>query len=216
MNTEENQCLHLLQNVTNECQSLARFFVFSALQLFKILGCREDFAVVLATIGPPENCRRRLAFGPGGTPQEISRGQARASGRGPRSPRQPGHAPAGHQRSFWRRPPSSISATTRRLEQLGPPAIGQRPGPFLRCPAGAWRHSAPLPGAASAGPDLPPANLLRRPSGTGTGRPRTDHGKPPARKWRSHVVRLRPCRSFGFIVSLWSIRIPPLPGCAYA
>ena len=176
MNTEENQCLHLLQNVTNECQSLARFFVFSALQLFKILGCREDFAVVLATIGPPENCRRRLAFGPGGTPQEISRGQARASGRGPRLPRQTGHAPAGHRRSFWRRPPRTVSATTRRLGPVGPPASDQHSGPFLRYPAGARSDPERFPGAASAGADLPPANLLRRPSGTGTGRPRTDHG----------------------------------------
>ncbi len=43
---------------------------------------------------------------------------------------------------------------------------------FLRCPAGARSHPARFPGAASAGADLPPANLLRRPSGTETGRSR--------------------------------------------
>ena len=137
---------------------------------------RTELAVARAIIRPTENGRRRLAFGPGGTPQEISRGQARASGRGPRLPRRTGYAPAGHRRSFWRRPPRNLSATTRRLWQIGSPAMGQRPGPVLRCPAGARRHSARFPGAASAGADLPPANLLRRPSGTGTGRPRTDHG----------------------------------------
>ncbi len=49
-------------------------------------------------------------------------------------------------------------------------------GLFLRCPAGARSHSARIPGAASAGADLPPANFLRRPSGTGSGRPRTRDG----------------------------------------
>ena len=179
---------------------------FSVLQRFKIRAPREDFAVALAISRPPEHCRRRLALRPGGTPPESSRGQARASGRGPRLPRRTGHAPAGHRRSFWRRPPCSIAATARRLGQLGPPAIGQHPGQFLRCPAGAGSHSARFPGAASAGADLPPANLLRRPTGTGTGRPRTAKGRPPAREWRSKLVRLRLRRAV-LIVSLWCIRI---------
>ena len=85
----------------------------------------------------------------------------------------------------------AVSATARRLRQVGPPMIGQHPGPFLRCPAGARSHSARFPGAASAGADLPPANLLRRPSGTGTGRPRTDKGKPPAQACCSQLTRLR-------------------------
>ena len=178
---------------------------------------RDDFAVALAISRPPENCRRRLALRPGGTPQEISRGQARASGRSPRLPRRTGHAPAGHRRNIWRRTLRSRSSTTRPLGQVRPPAIGRYPGPFLRCPAGARSHSARFPGAASAGADLPPANLLRRPSGTGTGRPRTDKGKPPAQEWRLNLVRLR-LRLSAFIVSLWSIqsvglafRFPPLP-----
>ena len=127
----------------------------------------------------PEGRRRKLAGG------------ARASGRGPRGPRRTGHAPAGHRRSFSRRPSHSVSATARHLGQVGSPAIGRCPGPFLRCPAGARSHSPRFPGAASAGADLPPANLLRRPSGTGTGPPRTDKGKPPAREWRSKLLRLR-------------------------
>ena len=85
----------------------------------KILARREDFAVALATSRPPENGRRRLALRPGGTPQEISRGQARASGRGPRWPRRTGHAPAGHRRNFWRRSARSVSVTARRLGQAG-------------------------------------------------------------------------------------------------
>ena len=150
---------------------------------------REDFAVALATIRPPEDCRRRLALRPGGTPQEISRGQGRASGRSPRLPPRTGHAPAGHRRSFWHRPLRSFSAPARRLGQIASPGSSVQPGPFLRCPAGARSHSARFPGAASAGADLPPANLLRCPSGTGTGRPRTGKGKPPAREWRSKPVR---------------------------
>ena len=120
----------------------------------------------LATRRPPEKCRRRLGLCPGGTPQEISRGQARASGSSPRWPRRTGHAPAGHRRSFWRRPSRSVSALARRRGQIEPPAIIRNPGPVLRCPAGARRYSRWFPGAASAAADLPPANLLRRPSGT--------------------------------------------------
>ena len=180
--------------------------VFSVLQLFKILARREDFAVVLPISRLPENCLGRRTFGPGGTPQEISRGQARASGRGPRLPRQTGHAPAGHRRSFWRRPRRSVSATTRRLGPVGPLASDQHPGPFLRCPAGARSDPARYPGAASAGADLPPANLLRCPSGTEAGCSCTDQGKPLARDWRYKLARLRLRRPV-FIVSLWSTNI---------
>ena len=95
---------------------------------------------------------------------------------------------------FFRRPPRRSSAPTRRLGRLGP---------FLRCPAGARSHSAQLPGAAFAGADLPPANLLRRPSGTGTGRPRTDQVKSPTREWRSQLGRLRLRRS---VLQLCKIR----------
>ena len=182
---------------------------FSVPQRCNILARRADLAVSTATIRTPENGRRRLALRPGGTPQEISRGQVHASGRGPRSPRRTGHAPAGHRRSFWRREPRSFSATTRRLGPVRPPVIGQRPGLFLRCPAGARNHSTRFPGAASAGADLPPANLLRRPSGTGTGRPCTDEGKPPGLELRSQLVRLRP-RGPVFIAPPYSSRRFPL------
>ena len=52
-----------------------------------------------------------------------------------------------------------------------PPSLGTA-GLFLRCPVGARSQAAPLPGAASAAADLPPANLLRCPSGTENGRSR--------------------------------------------
>ena len=150
---------------------------------------------MLATIRPPEKGWRRLALRPEGTPEEISRGPARGSGRGPRLPCQTGHAPAGHRRSLRGRSSRSLSVIARRLGLIESPAIIRRPGPVLRCPAGAWSNSAPFPGAASAGADLPPANLLRRPSGTGTGPTRTDSEKPTAREWRSQVVRVRLRRS---------------------
>ena len=100
----------------------------------EFLAVREDFTVALATTRSSENCRRRLALRPGGTPQEISRGQARASGRGPRLPRRTGQAPAGPRRNFWRRPPRSRSATTRRLGPIGTPVIVQHRGPFSSMP----------------------------------------------------------------------------------
>ena len=58
------------------------------------------------------------------------------------------------------------------------PASDQHPGPFLRCPAGARSSSPWIPGAASAAADLPPANTLRRPSGTETRGPLPERGKP--------------------------------------
>ena len=138
----------------------------SVLQLGKLLARREDFSVVLQPSVPTGNCCRCPAPRPGGMPQEISRGQARASGRGPRLPRQTGHAPAGHRRSFWARPSRSFVATACRLGQVERSAMVRHLGPFLRCPAGAQSPASRLPGAAAAAADLPPANLLRRPSGT--------------------------------------------------
>ena len=82
----------------------------SAESLFAAKVCRRP-----RTGRRPKNCRQRLALRPGGTPQEISRGQVRPSGRGPRLRHRTGHAPAGHRRSFWWRPPHSIPVTPRRL-----------------------------------------------------------------------------------------------------
>ena len=122
----------------------------------KTVAAREDFAAARAASRRPNHCCQRLALGPGGTPQEISRGQARAAGAAP----------------GW--------ATTRAMPQRGIeevfggvftaafPSLLFASGLLLRCPVGARSHAAPLPGAASAAADLPPANLLRRPSGTGT------------------------------------------------
>ena len=59
-----------------------------------------------------------------------------------------------------------------------PPAL-VAPGLFLRCPAGARSQAAPRPGAASAAAALPPANLLRRPSGTAASPIRPSHSLAP-------------------------------------
>ena len=55
---------------------------------------------------------------------------------------------------------------------------GRHPVRFLRCPSGAWINSSRRPGAASAGADLPPANILWRPSGTETKRSLPEIGNP--------------------------------------
>ena len=120
----------------------------------------RGFCAARAAGRRPKKCCRRLALRPGGTPQDISRGQARAAGAAP-----------------------GCCAAERAMPQRGIeevfggvlPAAFPSPlvasGHFLRCPVGARSQAARFPGAASAGADLPPANLLRRPSGTGTGRP---------------------------------------------
>ena len=160
------------------------------------------FHGAMATFRAAQKRRRRLVLRPGGIPQEISRGQARASGRGPRWPRRTGHAQRGIGEVFGGGCPVASPPLLVVSGWLG----GPHPGPFLRCPAGARSHSARFPGAASAGADLPPANLLRCPSGTGTGRPRTDKGKPSARELRFQRVWLRLRRAV-FIGSLWFIGI---------
>ena len=137
---------------------------------------------VAASLFVPEGRRRKLA---GGKPA--------SAGAAPGCRVQRDLPQRGIGEAFW--------AVCRR-GPVGPSAVVRRPGPFLRCPAGARSHSSPLlPGAASAA-DWPPANFLGRPSGTGTGRPRPDHGKAPAREWRSQVVRLRLRRAV-FIASRW-------------
>ena len=57
--------------------------VLSVLQLFNIPTRRGDFAVVLPISRLPENCLGRRTFGPGGTPQEISRGKPAPAGAAP-------------------------------------------------------------------------------------------------------------------------------------
>ena len=79
----------------------------------------------------------------------------------------------------------------RRRGQVRPAAMVRHPSPFLRCPAGARSHSSPLPGAASAA-DLPPANLLRRPSGSANVRARAETGN---RRHGSGVPNLFGCGS---------------------
>ena len=171
MNTEKTKILLVeIRSLIGDFQEQLLTLAFCVRQLCEILVCGEDFTAAPTASRPSKNCRQRFALRPGGTPQEISRGQARVSGRGPRLPCRTGHAPAGHRRSFWRHPPCTLTATVRRLGQVGAAAVTPHPEPFLRCPARARSHLVRFPGAASAGADLPPANLLRRPSGTGPDR----------------------------------------------
>ena len=151
----------------------------------RILAAREDFPVVPAASSPsqriavaawllvPEGRRRKLA---GGKPASA------------------GAAPGcGVKRDMPQRGIEEAFGAVRRRGQVGPSAISQHSGPFLRCPAGARSHASPLlPGAASAA-DWPPANLLRRPSGTGTGRSRSESGnrKSATWEWGFKLVRLR-------------------------
>ena len=136
-------------------------------------GAREMEALLVtgaaartsATINSPE-----------GTPQDISRGQARASGRSPRLPGEKDHAPAGHRRSVRGRTSTNGSVTARRIGKVKPSPIARHLGLFLRCPAGAPSYARLFPGAASAAADLPPANLLRCPSGTLNMQPRHETG----------------------------------------
>ena len=106
-----------------------------------------------------KNCRQRFALRPGGTPQEISRGQARSAGAAPGCAAERAMPQRGIEEVFG----SGVPAA------LPPPLVAS--GHFLRCPVGAPSQTARFPGAASAEADLPPANLLRRPSGTGPGVP---------------------------------------------
>ncbi len=68
----------------------------------------------------------------------------------------------------------SPTVPARTIATIDSCAISRR---FLRCPAGATTNRGPSPGAAPATAGLPPANLLRRPAGTGTMSPSI-----PARK----------------------------------
>ena len=129
----------------------------------KVLAAHEDFAAALAAGRRPRNCRQRLALRPGGTPQEISRGQARAAGAAPGCAAKRPMPQRGIEEVFGGVLPATFSAALVASDH------------FLRCPVGARSHAARYPGAASAGADLPPANLLRGSSGTGTGRPRAVH-----------------------------------------
>ncbi len=151
----------------------------SVLQLFKIPARRGDFAVARQ----PSDHRRMVAdawlFVPEGRRRKLAGGKPAPAGAAPGRHAERAMPQRGIGEVFGVARPPSVAVTTRRLGQIGVPAIGEHPGPFLRCPAGARSHPARFPGAASAGAYLPPANLLRRPSGTGTGRPRTDKGKPP-------------------------------------
>ena len=118
----------------------------------------------------PEGRRRKLA---GGKP---------AAGAAPGSDGEMLRAPAGHRRN---RPPTETLGGGSRGGGCVTPFFGRRAvrgTPRSKCPREIssmprWgtSDSARSPGAASAGADLPPANVLRRPSGTRTQRHRSQY-----------------------------------------
>ncbi len=126
----------------------------------KILAAREDFAAAW----PPSDDQRIVAnallYVPEGRRRKLAGGKPAPRARPPVAPpNRP--CPSGASNKFF----GGV------LPAAFPPTLVAS-GHFLRCPVGAQSDATRYPGAASAGADLPPANFLRRPSGTGTGRPR--------------------------------------------
>ena len=186
MNTEKNKDrFRLIFSLNGDCLIAMPPWFASVLQLCKILARREGFAIALATSRPPENGRRRLALCPGGTPQEISRGQARASGRGPRLSRRTGHAPAGHRRSFFGGRLAASAPPLVASGKSGRQRLSRIPGLFFDAPLGhgAIRHGfrgrRPLartcPRLISSG--VPPGRETGGRALT-KGNPRREHGVP--------------------------------------
>ena len=109
-----------------------------------------------------KNYRQRCALRPGGTPQEISRGQARTAGAAPRFARPNVPCPSGASKKF--------------LATFSPQFFRHRSSPqafFFDAPLGHGARWLGFRGRRPLGRTCPPANFLRRPSGTGTGRPRS-------------------------------------------
>ena len=122
---------------------------------------------------------------PGGTPTEISRGQVRASGRSPRKPCEVSPCPGGASKKntrnlIWYRGGDQRDVFVPRGAKS-----------FSDAPQGHARSNPP-PGAAPAGADLPPANLLRRPSGTKNPPSRSDlsgiHRRGDCQGWQPEVL----------------------------
>ncbi len=123
-------------------------------------------------LGTPFRCRGGplvsvwpSGFCPGGTPEEISRGQVRARGRRPRNPCRGSPCPSGASKKWremladpWR--PALSGATSGDGDAAGRATPKTSPMPRWGMARSAWE-----PGAAPAGTGLPPANFLRRPSG---------------------------------------------------
>ena len=104
--------------------SASETLAFSVLQLCKILARRENFAAALAASRRPNKCRQRLALRPGGTPQEISRGQARPAGAAPGCAAERAMPQRGIEEVFGGVLPAAMP----------PPLVVS--GHFLRCPVG--------------------------------------------------------------------------------
>ena len=105
-------------------------------------------------------------FCPGGTPEEISRGQVRASGRRPRKLCGMAPCPSGASKK-WRGTLGNRGGADRpEATSDGGDAAGRPTPKTSPLPRWGMARSAWPPGAAPAGAGLPPANFLRRPSGT--------------------------------------------------
>ena len=98
--------------------------------------------------------RRAGGCRPGGTPEEISRGQVRGSGRRPRK------------RSRESRCPGGASKKKARSDECWGKSCGADAAKTSSMPRWGVARSAVQPGAAPARAGLPPAKFLRRPSGT--------------------------------------------------
>ena len=109
---------------------------------------------------------RPPGFRPGGTPEEISRGQVRPCGRRPRKPCRAAPRPSGASKK-WPVMPNDHQRPGL-LEAKGGGGDGVVLATPKTSPMPRWgmARSAWQLGAAPAGAGLPPANFLRRPSGT--------------------------------------------------
>ena len=111
------------------------------------------------------NCCQRFALRPGGTPQEISRGHARAAGAAPGCTVER----AMPQRGIEEFALAASSARHFRHHRL-------RRAVFFDAPLGHGAKRRGFRGRRPLARTCPPANLLRRPSGTGSGRARMPRG----------------------------------------
>ena len=135
----------------------------AVLRLCKVPVFREDFPAARSPADDQRIVAKASLFVPEGLRRKLAGGKPAQRARPPDCAAEPTMPQRGIEEVFGGILPAAF-----------PPALVAS-GHFLRCPVGARRHAARYPGAASAGADLPPANLLRRPSGTRTRRPSPQH-----------------------------------------
>ena len=113
----------------------------------------------LVSAWPPGSC-------PGGTPEEISRGQVRARGRRPRKPCRVASCPSGASKKWPGMRADHWWSDRPEATRGGGDAAGRATPTTSPMPRWGRTGSAWQPGAAPADAGLPPANFLRCPSGT--------------------------------------------------